>query len=210
MPVTAAQHQTSPAVRRRDRQREETRRDLSVAALDLALARGLRNVRVPEIAEVAGVSTRTFNNYFSSKEAAIVWPARVRTARMAADLLSRPDDEALGDALIATVIGRYGGPEQQGVPRGWLRRFRSLVVSEPGLHGEYLKATSDGEQALAEAIAHRGGASLNDLGCRVLAAMVLGAERAAVMHWIAGGEQRGALIDDVRAAVQQALAGVPR
>jgi len=106
----------SPAVRRRDRQREETRRDLSVAALELALAHGLRNVRVPVIAEVAGVSTRTFNNYFPSKEAAIVLPARVRTAAMAADLLSRPDDEALGDALIATVIGRYGGPEQHGVP----------------------------------------------------------------------------------------------
>ncbi len=181
-----------------------------MAALDLAFTRGLRNVRVPEIAEVAGVSTRTFNNYFSSKEAAIVWPARVRTARMAADLLSRPDDEALGDALIASVIGRYGAREQRGVLRGWLPRFRSLVATEPGLHGEYLKAISDGEQALAEAIADRGGASLNGLGCRVLAAMVLGAERAAVMYWIAGGEQPGALVDDVRAAVQLALGGVPR
>lgn len=211
MPVTATQqHQTSTAGRRRDRQREETRRDLSVAALDLALSRGLRNVRVPEIAEVAGVSTRTFNNYFSSKEAAIVWPARVRMAQMAADLLGRPADQALGDALVATVIGGYGGPEQHGLPRGWLRRFRSLVATEPGLHGEYLKATSDGEQALAEAIAQRGGASLNGLGYRVLAAMVLGAERAAVMHWIADAEHRGALVDDVRAAVQQAIAGVPR
>jgi AcrR family transcriptional regulator len=210
MPVTAAQHQTSPAVRRRDRQREETRRDLSVAALDLALARGLRNVRVPEIAEVAGVSTRTFNNYFSSKEAAIVWPVRVRTAEMAADLLGRPAEEALGDALVASVIGRYDGPEQHGLPRGWLRRFRSLVATEPGLHGEYLKATSDWEQALAAAIAQRGGSSLNGLGCRVLAAMVLGAERAAAMHWIAGDEQRGALRDVVRTAVRQAVAGAPR
>lgn len=115
---------------------------------------------------------------------------------MAADLLARPADEPLGDALVATIIGRYGGPEQHGVPRGWLRRFRSLVATEPALHGEYLKATTDGEQALAEAIARRGGSSLNGLACRVLAAMVLGAERAAVMHWIVGGEQRGALLDE--------------
>jgi hypothetical protein len=67
-----------------------------------------------------------------------------------------------------------------------------------------------GSKALAEAIAQRGGSSLNGLGCRVLAAMVLGAERAAVMHWIAGGQQRGALVDDVRTAVQQAVAGAPR
>jgi intracellular septation protein A len=110
---------------------------------------------------------------------------------------ARLDGEALGDALLATVIGRYGGPEQHGVPRGWLRRFRSLMATEPGLHGEYLKAMTDGEQALAEAIAHRGGSSLNGLGCRVLAAMVLGAER------------RGHALDRRRRAARRAVRRCP-
>ena len=56
--------QITPTFSRRERQREETRRDLAIMALELASARGLANVRVPDIAAAAGVSTRTFNNYF--------------------------------------------------------------------------------------------------------------------------------------------------
>jgi AcrR family transcriptional regulator len=72
-------------MRRRDWQKEQTRLDLALAAFELAKAEGLAKVRVPQIAEVVGVSTRTFNNYFSSKEAAIVWPT---TLRMAARMLA--------------------------------------------------------------------------------------------------------------------------
>ena len=77
-------------MRRRDWQKEQTRLDLALAAFELAKAEGLAKVRVPQIAEVVGVSTRTFNNYFSSKEAAIVWPTTLRGARLAAELAERP------------------------------------------------------------------------------------------------------------------------
>jgi AcrR family transcriptional regulator len=110
--------------RLRDRQREQTRRELAVAALALATDQGLASVRVPQIAAAAGVSTRTFNNYFSSKEAAITWPARRWAVRMAEDLLARPADEPLA-ALEAAIVGRYGAPEQDGLPAGWLRDFRA-------------------------------------------------------------------------------------
>src|ERR1700733_11270498 len=98
-----------PAPRgRRDWQREQTRLDLALAAFELAQAEGLANVRVPQIAEAVGVSTRTFNNYFSSKEAAIVWPTTLRGTRLAADLSGRPAGEPLADALIEVVAGLYG------------------------------------------------------------------------------------------------------
>src|SRR6202042_1874674 len=83
-------------MRRRDRQKEQTRLDLALAAFELAREEGLAQVRVPQIAEAVGVSTRTFNNYFPSKEAAIVWPTALRSARMAADLAGRPAGEPLG------------------------------------------------------------------------------------------------------------------
>ena len=56
----------------RERKKLATREALSAAALRLALEHGPQNVRVDDIAEAAGVSPRTYNNYFSSREQAIV------------------------------------------------------------------------------------------------------------------------------------------
>src|SRR5690606_21474884 len=56
----------------RERKKDETRRALREAALRLALEHGPDQVRVDDIAAAAGVSTRTYNNYFSSREQAIV------------------------------------------------------------------------------------------------------------------------------------------
>src|SRR5580692_11068741 len=94
-------------MRRRDWQKEQTRLDLAFAAFELAKAEGLSNVRVPQIAEACGVSTRTFNNYFASKEAAIVWPTTLRGAQLARDLAGRPAGESLADALVEVVASLY-------------------------------------------------------------------------------------------------------
>lgn len=56
----------------RQKRRQETARDIQRATLELALARGLEHVTTEEIAQVAGVSTRTFFNYFNNKEAAAI------------------------------------------------------------------------------------------------------------------------------------------
>ena len=55
----------------RERKKDETRSALSWAAIQLTVERGFDNVRVEDIAAEAGVSPRTFNNYFSSKGEAI-------------------------------------------------------------------------------------------------------------------------------------------
>jgi AcrR family transcriptional regulator len=181
--------------------------DLSLAAFELATADGFANVRVPQIADAVGVSPRTFNNYFPSKEAAIVFPTTLRACRMAKNLVERPTDEPLADALIESVTGLYGPEGQDGLPSGWLDGFRALVAAEPALHGEYLKAMSAGERGLAEAIASRKGAAANDLGPLVLAAVVTAAERAAVLHWARQTTKRSPLVDVVREAIDMAVRG---
>ncbi len=202
--------QIAPTYSRRQRQREETRRDLAIMALELASARGLENVRVPDIAAAAGVSTRTFNNYFPSKEAAIAWPAMRRAREMADNLLARPSDEPLRDALLAAVTAMHRPPSEPVQPGDWLGKLRSLVAKEPALRGEYLKAFAAAEVALANAIAVRTDTSEDELWPKVLAAMVVGAERAAIRHWIQRDEKGVRLDATVREALQQALAGVDR
>jgi AcrR family transcriptional regulator len=206
--MTYAPATSGPApVRRRDQQKEQTRLDLALAAFGLARAEGLAKVRVPQIAEAVGVSTRTFNNYFPSKEAAIVWPTTLRGARMAADLAGRPAGEPLADALVEVVAGLYGPGGQEGLPESWIDGFRAMVAAEPSLHGEYLKAQAAGEQQLADQIARRTGAADGDLEPLLLAGVVLAAERAAVLHWFR--QQPGTpLAEVVRAAVSMAVHGM--
>ena len=206
--MTYAPATPGPApVRRRDQQKEQTRLDLALAAFGLARAEGLAKVRVPQIAEAVGVSTRTFNNYFPSKEAAIVWPTTLRGARMAADLAGRPAGEPLADALVEVVAGLYGPGGQEGLPESWIDGFRAMVAAEPSLHGEYLKAQAAGEQQLADQIARRTGAADGDLEPLLLAGVVLAAERAAVLHWFR--QQPGTpLAEVVRAAVSMAVHGM--
>jgi AcrR family transcriptional regulator len=200
---------TSARLRRRDLQKEQTRLDLAIAAFELARAEGLAMVRVPQIAEAAGVSTRTFNNYFPSKEAAIVWPTTLRGIQMAADLVERPAGEPLAAALVDIVAALYEPGGQDSLPDGWLDGFRALAVAEPTLQGEYLKAQAANERALAQAIAHRSGAADGDLEPILLASVVIAAERAAVRHWLRQASPTAPLADVVRAALRLAIGGMP-
>ena len=123
--------------RRRDWQKEQTRLDLALAAFELAKAEGLANVRVPQIAEAVGVSTRTFNNYFSSKEAAIVWPTTLRWARLADRPGRAPGGGAAGRRLSRSRGRplRAGGPGRAArelggrVPQPWSRPSRPCTAS---------------------------------------------------------------------------------
>lgn len=195
------------AGRRRDLQKEQTRLDLSLAAFDLARTRGLASVRVPDIAAAAGVSTRTFNNYFPSKEAAIVWPTTLRTARLAETVTSQPASEPLAQVLADAVAGLYGDSETDGLPADWTRDFRALAAAEPALHGEYLKAASAAETALADAIAHRTGTEPGTLQALVLAGIVVAAERAAILYWHRQASPPAPLNELVRTAVTMAVTG---
>ena len=195
-------------VRRRDLQKQETRLALALAAFDLATEHGVPNVRVPQIAAAAGVSPRTFSNYFPGKEAAIVWPATLRAGRLAASLANRPAAESLADAIAATVAGKDATGGADGLPSGWLEQFRALVAAEPALHGECLKAAAAAETALADAIARRAGIPASRLEPILLAAVAIAAERAAVLHWPHILEPRPPLADAVRAAVAIAVDGI--
>lgn len=58
----------------RDRRRRQTARDIQRATLMLIRERGCTNVTTEMIATAAGISLRTFFNYYPNKEAAAVGP----------------------------------------------------------------------------------------------------------------------------------------
>ncbi|HEV3359770.1 MAG TPA: TetR family transcriptional regulator [Pseudonocardiaceae bacterium] len=190
----------------RERKRLVAREALSAAALRLAMDKGLENVRVEDIAAEVGVSARTFNNYFSSKEEAICAITIRRNARIGDFLLKRPADEPIWTATINAVVEHYS---DIGEPtREFVRRFRMLVSNE-ALRGEFLKAHGEVERRLAIAVAQRTGTdATSDLGPLLLAGAIASAIRVAMIHWLHHDLVKP-MGECVRAALTELADGLP-
>ena len=164
----------------RERKKVATREALSTAALRLAMEKGMDNVRVQEIAGAANVSPRTYNNYFSSVEQAIVAAImEQRASRAAAALRGRPDGEPLAESVAEAVVSQYANP-----PEGDMLR---LVTTAPRLRAEFVEAVSGLRGPLAAAIADRLDTD-DELVPAVLAAAVSAAVRVAVELWVRPSE----------------------
>jgi AcrR family transcriptional regulator len=173
----------------RERKKVATRQALSKAAMRLAVERGLDNVLVEDIAEAAGVSTRTFNNYFASKYEAICALQQDRAIRIGEALRSRPPGEPLWESVTHAVFSQFGPALSQSGPGGkplaeWIAGIR-LVVTTPALAGEYHKVQGLAQYHLAAAIAERLGTSLEtDMFPRIMAGAVSAAMQAAMERWL--------------------------
>jgi AcrR family transcriptional regulator len=189
----------------RERKKLATKQALALAAMRLAVERGLENVRVEDITDAVNVSRRTFTNYFSSKEEAIASLSGDRFARAAQALADRPAGEPLADSLAEALGAQHEIAAQ--LDRDRVAPIRMMMTS-PALQGEALKTMVAAEEPLAKVIAERTGTDpQGDMYPYVLAAAVMAAVRVATEHWTAtGGAQP--LADLVRRAVAQVAAPV--
>ena len=88
----------------RERKKLDTRMALSDAALKLAFERGLDSVTREDIATMAGVSLRTFNNYFTGKYEALAYRQAERMRRSITALRASPADKPLWAAITEAVL----------------------------------------------------------------------------------------------------------
>ncbi|MGC3021417.1 TetR/AcrR family transcriptional regulator [Brevibacterium sp. FAM 24630] len=72
MSFSSDKEEAAPSEGLRERKKRERGQALRRAAIDLALEKGYHNVTVEDICERCGVSRRTFFNYYSSKEEALL------------------------------------------------------------------------------------------------------------------------------------------
>lgn len=86
----------------RERKREETRRQLEQAAVEIASEQGLDHTTVDAISARANVSPRTFFNYFESKEDAILG---VRDADITPQTLEEHAERYAGADTARSIIG---------------------------------------------------------------------------------------------------------
>ena len=165
----------------RERKKQATSEALRHAALRLALERGPENVRVDDIADAAGVSPRTYNNYFSSREHAIVAAViEDREEKIAAAVVGRPAEVSLSEAVIDAVIEQYTNPGDEA--RGALL----MITTSPGLRKCYADAAGSLAEPLTGALIERE-RGIDPIAARVLAASVGAAAKIAVREWLQSG-----------------------
>jgi AcrR family transcriptional regulator len=165
----------------RERKKAETHQALAKAALDLADRLGPDRVTVEAIADAAGVSPRTFFNYFSSKEDAIVGIAPAHSSALLADLLARPEGEPPLDALRAVVLAV--AERLQAVGDDWVVRHR-LIQKHQSLAVTRASWFAEVERRMAEEIARRTGLDPGlDVYPTLVVSATIGALRVAIDVW---------------------------
>lgn len=163
----------------RERRRAETTTSVAGAALDLALEAGWETVTVDAIAARAGISRRTFFNYFATKDEALLHNAM-----------------PLDDELLAEFAAS-GGPLVEALESFFVRATRAdshdreralqvmrLVETSPELLPGLLGRIAANEAVLAEAIVARDG--VDAFTAATVAALAGAIARVSGTTWLSG------------------------
>ncbi|GAA2324465.1 TetR family transcriptional regulator [Streptomyces kunmingensis] len=210
----------------RERKKQATRAALVEAAVRLAAEHGVENVTVDAISETAGVSPRTFFNYFDSRDEVFVMVGAESSARVRRAVLDAPHEhtalEALRDAMALELSEIEQQQELWQLHADVLRRSPDLLSRSIGAH------MAD-EIVLAEVIAARIGAGSplfsgdrrtgseaeaerrrRALGLypRLVAAVGVTACRVAVEHWCVRQDET-TFTEVFREAFEHLAAGLP-
>jgi AcrR family transcriptional regulator len=190
----------------RERKRRATRRALQEAALRLVAERGLEAVTVEDISHAVDVSSRTFFNYFPTKEDALAGDQRWLP----------PTDE------VRRILLDDRGPDLGGDLHRLLRASVPLLASRrdemhlrkqvferyPGLLRAALSAFLAEEEALQQLVAERLGPSEDALP-RLVAVTTTALLRAAMDRWMvddAGSEEQLAQrVDEAVASLRRLM-----
>lgn len=163
----------------RERKKAETRAALRAAAMRLFLEHGPAAVTVSDICEAAGVSARTFFNYFEAKEDALLPWDKHLTEEVITRLAARPAGEspltAVRQAIGQTLPSLTAGTD-------WQARDR-VLTAYPELRAAIADGMIRNQSGLTDALAARAGQTAGSLYPQLLAGAAVSAFRAAYNVW---------------------------
>ena len=191
----------------RDRKKAATRAALSSAAERLARALGIECVTADAIASEAGVSTRTFHNYFSSKEEAVLASFEESVTHWIEALASRPADEPILDVLedLVVEIVSGSGPTASKTASIWM-----LSDASPALYRDAADMHQRINRAVTQALAERTGTDAErDVYPTLLLGAVAGAAKSVIDIWSGGKSEASGPEELVHDAFRQIRAGLP-
>jgi AcrR family transcriptional regulator len=135
---------TTARLGRRAANKVRTREAVVEAAVRLLQRDGLESLTAEKVADEAGISRRTFFNYFPSVEAVYAFQAQQVFDHLRGALAARPVDEPLIDGAKAVVAEVFDADSLADAVRTW-----RVVDSCPAANRYALEATSDALVELA-------------------------------------------------------------
>ena len=190
----------APPAGLRERQKAARRDALVAAAQELVGAHGLDGVTVEEICDRAGVSTRTFFNYFASKDDAVLamGPWAMDPAAADAFVAGGPTGDVMTDVehlVVALVATPPAGSGRMACALELARRDHRLLA-------RHVAVFSQRHADVADLVARRLGTPTSDPRAELLTGLVLSLTRTAFVVWDTGG-QAGSVSAHVPGVVAQ-------
>jgi AcrR family transcriptional regulator len=174
----------STAPSRRELNKAATRQAITEAALGQLRTKGPGNFTVEDLAESAGISRRTFFNYFSSTEAAIAAVTFGFLDKALQQFRLRPAGEPFLESARAALVA-LADP----MAVAPMAELYSLGKSNPQLSRSELEAwdhcTAEIIAAARERSSEGTGVELDELYLRTLAGSVISCGKAAMDVWLA-------------------------
>ncbi|TJZ93945.1 TetR family transcriptional regulator [Paracoccus gahaiensis] len=160
--------------------RYKTAKRIQAAAVDLAVRDGLANVTTEAISRHAGISTRTFFNYYPYKEAALMGPPP-NYPPAASDAFVEGTGRLIDDLgrLIETHLSRFLGEREM------IGHLLALSDKDPKLEALRNSAML-ARRAQMRALLHRRLPGTDERMVEILAAAIIAATHAATKDWVSG------------------------
>jgi AcrR family transcriptional regulator len=172
----------------RERRRRQTSADIRDAALRLARQRGFDKVTIDAICAEAGVSSRTFFNYFPNKESAITYGP--------SDIPPELVDEfvAAGPASYSVVLAELialAAHHLRDVPpaREQATTMLELAKTTPAVLSAFLADLERFQNHLTDIVARRQGMQADDEIPALISALALTAVRSGIQSWTGADPQ---------------------
>lgn len=168
---------------------------MSEAALELYLERGFEQTMVADIAERAGVTSRTFFRHFADKREVLFGGSSELEEKALAALEAAPATASSLDAVTAaldTAADMIGGN------RGFAQKRQAVIMANAELRERELIKLATMSVALADGLRRRG---VSDLEARLAAETGVAVYRVAFEQWVNATEDR-----DLRDVIRTSLA----
>ncbi|MDI2036156.1 TetR family transcriptional regulator [Paenarthrobacter nitroguajacolicus] len=163
---------------RRELNKAATRSSIAAAALDLLRSQGSGNFTVEDIAASAGVSRRTFFNYFPSLEAALASVADGFMDHALEQFRLRPAEESILESAQAALMAL--ADPMSVAP---MAELFSLTQDNRSLARSELEAWDHCTEQIIDAARSRLGSGVSELYLHALAGSVISCGKAAMTVW---------------------------
>jgi AcrR family transcriptional regulator len=169
----------------RERRRRQTSADIRDAAVRLARQRGFDKVTIEEICVEAGISSRTFFNYFPNKESAIAYgPSDIPPELVAEFVAAGPAAYSVVLAELITLAAHH--LRDMPPAREQAEAMLELAKTTPAVLSAFLADLERFQNHLIDIVSRRQGMRPDDEIPALISALALTAVRSGIESWTRG------------------------